>query len=311
MTKQWVRRALSTISSSEILRTKRMQDSMENLTSLQKSLVYSCDTAKLHPDIRPCFVELSANLKTLDFLRHNPPHSPFKCWMRSVLGIFLSNTNANTFLGMYKMHVLDTSNARQLLDVPLGDTLGSLLDIGAGDGNVTVELSSLFDEVLATEASYWCSYRLKQKGIPCKQLNDISTLPAEAYDVVSCLNVLDRCSHPLSLLREIRLRLRPGSGRALLAVVLPFQPFVEVGALGRTQPPVEALGMDPFAGWEESVNRLAKETLGAAGLEVVRVARVPYLCQGDMDTPYYSLDDAVFVLKAAPPPRADSGAVRS
>jgi SAM-dependent methyltransferase len=304
MTKQWVRRALSTISNGELLRIKRMNDSLENLSALQQSLVYSCNTAKLHPAIRPCFVELSANLKTLDFLRHNQPHTTFKCWMRSVLGIFLSNTNANTLLDMYKMHVLDTANARRLLDIPLGDTLGSLLDIGAGDGNVTKELCPLFREVLATEASYWCTYRLKEKGIPCNQLDDISKLPAAVYDVVSCLNVLDRCSHPLSLLREIRRRLRPESGRALLAVVLPFRPFVEVGSLGRTQPPAEALGMDPLAGWEESVNRLATEALGPAGLEVVRVARVPYLCQGDMDTPYYSLDDAVFVLKAAQPPLA-------
>ena len=146
--------------------------------------------------------------------------------------------------------------------------------------------------------------------MPCKQINDISTLPAAVYDVVSCLNVLDRCSHPLSLLREIRRRLRPESGRALLAVVLPFQPFVEVGSLGRTQPPAEALGLDPFAGWEESVNQLAKQALGPTGLEIVRVARVPYLCQGDMETPYYSLDDAVFVLKAAPLPPGDRSAAQ-
>lgn len=52
------------------------------------------------------------------------------------------------------------------------------------------------------------------------------------YDVVSCLNLLDRCDDPLHLLRDIRLSLVPNTGRLILAAVLPFQPYVEVGKLG-------------------------------------------------------------------------------
>ena len=48
------------------------------------------------------------------------------------------------------------------------------------------------------------------------------------YDIISCLNVLDRCDKPLSLLRSIYNSLSPG-GYVLLAVVLPFDPFVEKG----------------------------------------------------------------------------------
>lgn len=52
------------------------------------------------------------------------------------------------------------------------------------------------------------------------------------YDVISCLNLLDRCDDPLHLLRDIRRSLVPDTGRLILAAVLPFQPYVEVGQLG-------------------------------------------------------------------------------
>lgn len=55
--------------------------------------------------------------------------------------------------------------------------------------------------------------------------------PGFQYDVISCLNLLDRCDDPLHLLRDIRQSLVPNTGRLILAAVLPFQPYVEVGQL--------------------------------------------------------------------------------
>lgn len=49
------------------------------------------------------------------------------------------------------------------------------------------------------------------------------------YDVISCLNLLDRCDDPMLLLRDIHRSMVPHTGRLILAVVLPFQPYVEVG----------------------------------------------------------------------------------
>lgn len=49
------------------------------------------------------------------------------------------------------------------------------------------------------------------------------------YDVISCLNLIDRCDRPLDLLNKIRASLKP-DGRLLLAVVLPFSPYVETGS---------------------------------------------------------------------------------
>lgn len=51
------------------------------------------------------------------------------------------------------------------------------------------------------------------------------------YDIISCLNLLDRCEEPLQLLRDIRNALVPGTGRLILAVVLPFHPYVEISKI--------------------------------------------------------------------------------
>lgn len=50
------------------------------------------------------------------------------------------------------------------------------------------------------------------------------------WDVISCLNVLDRCSRPTDLLRQMHKSLTPG-GRVVIALVLPYQPYVEVGEM--------------------------------------------------------------------------------
>ena len=49
------------------------------------------------------------------------------------------------------------------------------------------------------------------------------------FDVISCLNVLDRCSQPITLLHSMLRVLRPVTGRVMVAVVIPFSPFVEIG----------------------------------------------------------------------------------
>lgn len=49
------------------------------------------------------------------------------------------------------------------------------------------------------------------------------------YDVISCLNLLDRCDQPLTVLKDIRSVLEPTRGRVILALVLPFHPYVENG----------------------------------------------------------------------------------
>lgn len=47
------------------------------------------------------------------------------------------------------------------------------------------------------------------------------------FDVISCLNLLDRCDAPLTMLRRIAQKLKPQSGLLVLAIVLPLKQYVE------------------------------------------------------------------------------------
>ena len=115
-----------------------------------------------------------------------------------------------------------------------------------------------------------------------------------SYDLISCLNVLDRCSAPLSMLKQMHGKLRPG-GHLLLALVLPYQPFVERGP--SQAKPGEFLPLEETETWEEAVGVLWERSLKGLGFDLVAVSRLPYLCEGDLNQDYYSLDDAIFVLR--------------
>ena len=113
---------------------------------------------------------------------------------------------------------------------------------------------------------------------------------------MSLLNVLDRCDTPKTLLKQIRPLLRPGTGRLLMAVVLPFCPFVEDGSGQR--PPTERLAVTSRR-WEHAVNELVQRVCIPCGYTVVSVSRVPYYSQiysAIEDPAFVTLDDVVLVL---------------
>jgi len=176
---------------------------------------------------------------------------------------------------------------------------GKLLDIGAGDGRVTSQLAPLFSEVSTTEVSHNMAKRLRSRGFRCFETYDLRNVPFEGgYDVISFLNVLDRCNEPITILKNMRRLMRSGNSRLLLAVPLPLNPAVESGA-GWTAPKEKLLSKRlccrPDA-WEQSVIALVREVFTKVGFQVESVSRVPYLSQGDGVKSYYVLDDAVFVL---------------
>ena len=188
-----------------------------------------------------------------------------------------------------------------------------MLDVGAGEGEVTEKFRTGggFDVVVATEASAPMVRRLRQKKFDVVlESSDVSTVTracAEAtgkriraedgFDCVALLNVLDRCDTPFTLLGQLRKLLKDEGGVLVLAVVVPFRPFVEDGNAHRA--PREALGLDPNGAWEAGVNQIWEKVLRPSGFAVERLARVPYISEGDQKHGAYILDDAVFVLSKA------------
>jgi len=128
--------------------------------------------------------------------------------------------------------------------------------------------------------------------------------------VISFLNVLDRCDKPLTLLSQIRGLLKSKDSRLLLAVPLPLNPAVEEGLGWAT--PAERLVKKKYCAvcspiaWEENAVALAEEVFANLGYRVQSLSRLPYLSQGDSTVPYYSLDDAIFILNPTSDPSTPS-----
>ena len=180
---------------------------------------------------------------------------------------------------------------------------GSMLDIGAGDGNVTQQLAALVSgPVFATEYSAVMQMRLQMKGYTVLPVEGWHAAGKGPFDLISCLNVLDRADKPMTLLRQMRDCLSP-DGRIIIAVVLPFCPFVEVGS--RQLKPTERIdagGRRVPA--EVSINRFVYEVFKPLGLEVEAFSRAPYLCEGDVSTAKHHRDHKRMLWRQFHPLRA-------
>ncbi|XP_072337602.1 protein-L-histidine N-pros-methyltransferase isoform X3 [Scyliorhinus torazame] len=129
-------------------------------------------------------------------------------------------------LGRGSMFVFSEEQFLRLLRVAPDWRATRVLDLGAGDGEVTKIISRHFEEVYVTEVSPTMKWQLKKKQYRVLGIDEWQDTGFR-YDMISCLNLLDRCDRPLSLLKDIRNALEPSKGRLILAMVLPFQPYVE------------------------------------------------------------------------------------
>ena len=212
--------------------------------------------------------------------------------------------SSQQFLALWSFHVLGSSPSTPPPS-PSSSTssFGALLDVGAGSGHITAAIAPFFSSTTATEVSWMMTRRLSRRGYSTFHTHSLATLPPSlTFDCVLCFNVLDRCSHPRSLLQQLRSRLRSPSSLLLLATPLPLDPWVEVGKQWRL--PEESLGLEVSGegkrctgcmGWEETVERLTVLFI-EQGFAVRSVSRLPYISAGNAVKPFFTLDDALFAL---------------
>lgn len=202
---------------------------------------------------------------------------------------------ANGLLGRGRMFVYSTNQFKKLIDLEpnLSYPLPSLLDIGAGDGAVTERMSDLFSKVYATEMSSIMQWRLSNNGFT---ILDLEKWGDFKFDVITCLNVLDRCEKPLTLLKTIREHLNPDHGRLVIALVLPFKPYCEYN---NDHHPNEFIRVESRLA-EEQINELIQTVFQPLGFYLRKLTRLPYLCEGDLEQSYYYLSDYIFVLGINP-----------
>ncbi|EDO37060.1 predicted protein [Nematostella vectensis] len=209
---------------------------------------------------------------------------------KGIFNLFMSVTTINGILNRGSMHIFSAQQFRSLLGVDDKWKANKLLDLGAGDGKVTEVMAPHFKEVYVTEQSVSMRWRLGWKGYTVLDIDDWSSAK-ESYDVIGCLNLLDRCAKPRTLLAGMKHALKPETGRVIIAVVLPFNPCVD-----NVISPTELITVVGET-WEEQVISLVEDVFTPAGYEVERFTRLPYLCEGDLYDSFYSLSDTVFVLK--------------
>ncbi len=269
--------------------------SVDSISSLY--FRYDTDVAALSPLLRDRFVQLSRDDATDAFLERAAAgrHRWWKTQLHRLLRQFMSDFDANGLLDMYPLFVASSEHWRALL----GDTkVARLLDVGAGSGGVTRTLEPLAEHIVTTELSRHMAERLRRSGYECHQLDVAERdLPGARFDLITCLNVLDRTGRPRRLLERLRDLLTPG-GRLVLALVLPYEPFFYDGP--STIDPLERLACaEPE--WEAAVSSLVERELRPLGFELGSVSRAPYLSFGDTARGLYQLDDAILVLRKAVP----------
>lgn len=287
-------------------------DSIDGATATgPASFHYECDRSRLPAALSSCFVALHHDGRARDFVQTvgGRPHGRLRTALYHGLRRVMNDFDVHGLLGMYRVHLLSTEQFRLLLQIR-AQPLATWLDIGAGNGSAIAPARVLSRSLHATEASRVMRRRLSAQGVTVHDvdlcLGPITTLPTgEGFDVVSCLNVLDRCLYPRTMLEHARDALRPG-GQLLIALALPLRPHVDAGShsVAQEQPlPVvddDQGGQDGQDGqdWEACATRLWEGLLLPAGLEVVRLSRAPYISQGDAGRPLHVLDDALFVCRA-------------
>jgi len=207
---------------------------------------------------------------------------------RALINIF-GHYDVSASLDMYPVHLMETQQFVDFFQAAgVSSHFSRALDVGAGCGDVSRQLWPLCGKLWVTETSEVCRRHLARSGLFEVWPHELGSAGAAGergtFDLVSMLNVLDRCKEPRALLDGARGFLSDG-GCFLIAMPLPYLPAVLDGPgvkrpvlKDRLLPPVDDVSV--IASWEADKIRLL-ELLPRHGLQPVVYSRVPYLSGGD------------------------------
>jgi ubiquinone/menaquinone biosynthesis C-methylase UbiE len=287
-------------------------DKMRGLNAVQAlSKHYKLNINQLPSHLLSKVKELQVDEATQKFYDSCMYESTITSWIASGLRYFYSVTDTNAILNRGQMFVLSEAQAKSLIEPHLNFKKElRLLDVGAGDGNVTKSFSPFFKTIVTTEVSSYMAKRLREKGYLVAETPFISSDSHEyfqdsneqKFDCITMMNLLDRCDHPMSMLQDAKRRLNTSSDSGsciVIALVLPFSDFVEDG-VKRRKPhgPLPMMGArcKDNASFEQSLSHFLVNCVAPLGLQVQQISKVPYLCRGDDKNPYYVLNDVILVL---------------
>ncbi|CAH8638127.1 unnamed protein product [Schistosoma intercalatum] len=259
-------------------------------------------------ELRDKFIKSKQDEETCEFLNNCYVKSDwlfthfYHAIAKAVLTWFMTSTSINGLVGRGSMFVFSSAQFLRLLDVNDSFKSNSLLDLGAGDGNVTLKMAPYFKDVFVTEISPVMRWRLSKHGFTILDVDSWELMSKEFntpkvpshFDVISCLNLLDRCTAPITLLKRISQALKPTTGILILGIVLPLKQYVETT---HDQRPIEVLEIIDSELWEIQLSSLINNILIPANYHVLRWTRLPYLCEGDFSKSFYYLNEIILVLQ--------------
>lgn len=237
-------------------------------------------------NLKEKFVELTCDSETEDFITMCHTFSYFyllkKSIIKPILLKFYSLPDANGMLGSGRMFLFSQNHLSIILD---NQKFSSMLDIGAGDGFVTDKFKPYINgEITCIETAVKLQGVLKKKGFTIKY-----EIEGE-YELVCLLNVLDRCENPETIMKQIH---NVKKKLVLISIVLPFSGFYQEGT---KKLPQKEKFCSYYKSFEESVNVINKK-FGDLGFETLKISRLPYLSEGNMNKEMFFLDTAIFLLR--------------
>jgi len=268
----------------------------KELEELDRRTWYSIDSGLIKDqDVSTKFLLLHNDSETEAFISSSFEQSDWiftQLWYnvaKSFLSWFYCQTDINGILQRGSMFVFSKEQFLKLTGWDSMQKKSTMLDLGAGDGMPTTSMSCFFNETFATEVSSPMRRLLNDKGYTVLEIDN--WMIQNRYDLISALNLFDRCDKPKSIIKEIHTSLKPG-GLFVVALVLPFKPYVESVP---SHKPTERLEIDG-ATFEAQVESAIK-MLETYGFSLFKWARVPYLCEGDLNRPLYHLNNALMVFE--------------
>ena len=285
------------------LARKRQEDTFW-LDVDKTSFWYALKSMSTYPDVQSKFIQMYEDAETKAFLQQSVAQADswvLQSWYticKSFMSLFsYSQTDMNAILQRGSMFVISTEQFELLLnhggitseELSSRRDAATLIDLGAGDGKVTEKMRPFFAQLFATEVSRPMRTLLSSRGITVLDIDSWGY--RQHFDLISCLNLLDRCDNPIDIIQTIKTALKP-NGLLLLALVLPFSPYVEQR---KSREPSQVLNITG-AEFIDQVDSVV-QVFQSVGFVLKSWTRVPYLCEGDSIHSVYTLDDAVFLFQ--------------
>jgi 2-polyprenyl-3-methyl-5-hydroxy-6-metoxy-1,4-benzoquinol methylase len=142
-------------------------------------------------------------------------HATFECVLAS-LGYAIDRPKGILPRLLSRVRPLARATALDVMGLPASD-IGELLDVGCGNGEFIARMRSLGWKVSGVDPDPKAVSYGRSRGLELFN-GMISDVPESArYDVITLNHVIEHVVDPVGLLRECRKRLRPGTGRLIIA----------------------------------------------------------------------------------------------